>query len=75
MTLEKFKIFNKSVKTKKAFLEIRGKITFQLGYFKHPKDLTEEDIIWLKKNIKQFDMKVLKKIQEDSIKPDNPREA
>jgi hypothetical protein len=67
-------VFNKSVKTKKAFLEIRDKITSQLGYYIHPKNLTKENIAWLKKNIKQFNRKVLDKIIKDSILPDKPKE-
>ena len=67
-------IFNKQLKSLKEFKEIRKKITEQLGYYKHPKQLTKTDIDWLKKNIKQFDKKVLDKIIEDSIKPDKPKE-
>jgi len=73
LTLEKFMIFNKSVKTKEAFQNIRDKIISQLGYYKHPKDLTQEDIIWLKENIELFDESVLKKIIEKSVKPDKPK--
>jgi len=64
-------VFNKSVKTKENFIKIRSKIISYIGYYKHPKDLTEEDIKWLRKNIKQFDLKVLNKIIQDSIKPNN----
>jgi hypothetical protein len=67
-------VFNKSVKTKENFMKIREKITLQLGYYKHPKDLTKEDIKWLKKNIKQFDLKVLNQIIKDSLKTDKPKE-
>ena len=67
-------VFNKPLKTKESFIEIKDKITFQLGYYKHPQDLTKEDIDWLKKNIKQFDKKVLDKIMKDDIKPDKPKE-
>jgi ribosomal protein S25 len=66
-------IFNKSVKTKKAFQKIKEKITSQLGYYKHPKDLTKEDKKWLIKNIKQFDEKILNKILDDGRKSDKPK--
>ena len=68
LTLEKFKIFNKSFKTKEAYQKVKNKIITQLGYSKHPKDLTKSEISWLRKNIKQFDSKVLNKIIKDSIK-------
>ena len=68
-------VFNKSVKTKEEFEKIRDKIGGQLGYYKHPKQLTKQDISWLKKNVKQFDQKVLDKVIENSILPDNPKEA
>jgi len=71
--LEKFMVFNKSVKTREAYMKIKNKIQEQLGYYKHPKDLTEQDISWLKKNVKQFDQKVLDKIIEKSIKSDKPK--
>ena len=73
MTLDKFMIFNKSVKTKEAFIKIRDKITSQLGYYKHPKELTESDIKWLKENIEQFDKEVLDKVIENSELPDKPK--
>ena len=66
-------VFNKPVKTKDAFNKIKEKIQNKLGYYKHPKDLTKEDIGWLKKNIKQFNQEVLDKIINDSIKSDKPR--
>jgi hypothetical protein len=66
-------IFNKPVKTKEEFMKIRDKIVSQLGYYKHPKQLTEQDINWLKKNIKQFDSKFLEKIIEDSVLPDKAK--
>jgi hypothetical protein len=65
-------IFNKFVKTKEAFNEMKDKITWQLGYYKHPKELTESDIKWLKENIKQFDKEVLDKVIENSVLPDKP---
>ena len=65
-------VFNKSVKTKETFNQIRDKITSKLGYYKHPKELTKEDINWLKENIEQFDQEVLDKVIENSILPDNP---
>ena len=67
-------VFNKSVKTKENFIKIKDKIRNQLGYWKLPKDLTEKDKTWLKKNIKQFDEKVLNEIINNSIKPDKPKE-
>jgi hypothetical protein len=66
-------IFNKLVKTKDAFNKIKDKIQNQLGYHKHPKDLVKKDIDWLRKNIKQFDKKVLDKIINDSVKSDKPK--
>jgi arabinogalactan endo-1,4-beta-galactosidase len=66
-------VFNKSVKTKDNYDKIRNKIVSRLGYYKHPKNLTKEDIKWLKKNIKQFDKKVLDKIIQDSVLPDKPK--
>jgi len=68
-------VFNKSVETKEAYLKILNKVREQLGYYKHPKNLTKEDIAWLKKNVKQFDKKVLDKIISDSILPDKSKEA
>jgi len=67
-------VFNKSVKTKKAFLEIRDKIVNKLNWYKHPKNLTKQDIDWLKKNIKQFDVKVLKQVIDKSELPDKPKQ-
>jgi hypothetical protein len=66
-------VFNKPLQTKKAFDEIRDKIVSQFGYYKHPKNLTEQDIKWLKKNIKQFDAKVLKAVIDRSELPDKPK--
>ena len=66
-------IFNKSVKTKDAFLKIKEKIQNQLGYYKHPKELSKQDIEWLKTNIKQFNAKVLKAIMNNSTLPDKPK--
>ena len=73
LTLEKFKIFNKSFKTKEAYQKVKNKIITQLGYSKHPKDLTKKDISWLRENIKQFDSKVLNKIIKDSIKKEETK--
>jgi hypothetical protein len=73
LVLEKFKVFNKQV-TKKEYNEIKEKIISQLGYYKHPKQLTKEDIDWLRTNIRQFDRKVLKEIVENSVLPDKPKE-
>jgi len=66
-------IFNKPLKTKEVWMKVKEKIQSQLGYWKHPKDLTSEDIKWLKNNIKQFDQKVLDKIIQNSIKSDKPK--
>ena len=74
LTLEKFAVFNKSLKDKKSFMEVRDKIVEQLRFYKHPKNLSEQDIDWLKKNVKQFDQKVLDNIMADSILPDKPKE-
>jgi hypothetical protein len=68
-------VFNKKVKDKKEFMKIRDKITSQLGLYKHPKNLTKKDIDWLKRNIKQFDKKVLDKIIENSVLRDKPKEV
>ena len=73
LVLEKFMIFNKQLKDKNEFEEIRNKITLQLGYYKHPKQLSKEDKQWLQDNIKQYDGTVLNKIIEDSILPDKPK--
>lgn len=73
LVLEKFQIFNKQIKNKVEYLKIRNKIQFHLGFCKHPKDLTKKDINWLKKNIKQFDLKVLNEIIKKSIKSDKPK--
>ena len=67
-------IFNKPLKTKEAYIRVKEKIQNQLECYKHPKDLTEKDIRWLKENIKQFDKKVLDKIIKDSIKSDKPKQ-
>ena len=66
-------IFNKQC-TKKEYESILSKVRNQLGFYKHPKNLSKEDIAWLKKNVKQFDKKVLDKVIEDSILPDKPKE-
>jgi hypothetical protein len=65
-------IFNKYVKTKEAFIDIQKKITRQLGHYKHPKELTESDIKWLKENIEQFDKEVLDKVIKNSELPNKP---
>lgn len=65
MILEKFRIFNKKV-TKREFERTSDKIHSYLGHWKPSEQLTKEDISWLKKNVKQFDIKVLNKIIEDS---------
>jgi hypothetical protein len=73
LTLEKFMVFNKSVSDKEEYLKILGKYRSHFDHYKHPKQLTKEDISWLKKNVKQFDKKVLDKTIEDSILPDKPK--
>jgi len=67
-------VFNKQVRNEKAFEEIRQRVVNHLGTFKHPKDLTKKDIEWLKKNVQQFNQKVLNEVIENSIKPDNPKQ-
>jgi hypothetical protein len=62
-------VFNKSVRTKEAYQKILDKVRNHLGCYKHPTNLTKEDISWLKKNVKQFNQKVLDKIIKDSILP------
>jgi hypothetical protein len=69
--LEKYQVFNKQV-TKGEYEKIKEKIQSHLPYYLHPKNLTKDDIAWLKKNIKQFDQKVLNRIIETSELPDNP---
>jgi hypothetical protein len=66
-------VFNKQIDSKKEYIKIRDKIQSQLGYYKHPKQLTEQDKTWLKDNIKQYDEKVLNEIIENSILPDKPK--
>ena len=74
LTLEKFCIFNKSVKTKDAFNKIKDKIQSQLGYWKRPEQLTDADKKWLKENVKQFNEKILNEIIKNSITPEKPKE-
>ena len=74
LVLEKFMVFNNQLKNKNEFKNVKNKIVSQLGYYKHPKNLTKGDIKWLRDNIGQFDEEVLKNIIEDSILPDKPRE-
>ena len=61
LVLKKYHIFNKPLK-KKEYEKIREKILENLGHYLHPKNLTEKNIEWLKKNVKQFDQKVLDRI-------------
>lgn len=75
LVLEKFMVFNNPVKTRKKYDEIINKVRNQLGFYNHPKLLTKKDIDWLKRNVKQFNKKVLDKIIADSILPDKPKEA
>jgi hypothetical protein len=70
--LEKYRIFNKKV-SKEVFEEVKNKVGKGLPYYLHPKSLTKENIAWLKKNVKQFDQKVLNRILERSVLPDNPK--
>jgi len=72
LVLKKYHIFNKPVK-KKEYEKIREKILENLGHYLHPKNLTEKNIEWLKKNVKQFDQKVLDRIIANSILPDKPK--
>jgi len=65
-------IFNKCV-SKERYNELKFKIQNQLGYYKRPEQLTDEDKTWLKENIKEFDSKVLDKIIEESITPNKPK--
>jgi len=73
LVLEKFMIFNKQL-TKEEYIRIKDKIQEQLGVFKHPKQLTEQDKYWLKDNIEQYDEEVLYKIIDNSVLPDKPKE-
>jgi hypothetical protein len=72
--LEKYMVFNKQI-SKKEYEKIRNKIQSHLPYYLHPKNLKKKDIDWLKKNVKQFDKKILDKIIKDSILPDKPKEV
>jgi hypothetical protein len=74
LTLEKFMVFNQSVGSKKEFIKILEKYHDGVGYYTHPKQLTKENIAWMKKNIKQFDQKVLDKIIKESILPEKPKD-
>ena len=68
-------VFNKQLPSEEAYKTVQYKIQEHLGEYKHPQNLTKEDIAWLKKNIIQFDQKVLDEIITNSILPDKPREA
>ena len=67
-------IFNKQL-TKEEYEKIRDKISEHLPYYLHPKNLTKENIEWLRKNVKQFDKKILDKIIEKSELPDKPKKV
>ena len=67
-------VFNKQVKDKKEFLKILNKCQEHLGCYKHPKQLTNQDINWLKKNVEQFDQKVLDKVIDGSMLLEKPKE-
>ena len=73
LVLEKYRIFNKKV-TPKEWDRTWVMVCGFLG-LTHPNQLTKEQIVWLKKNVKQFDAKVLKKVVDNSILPDKPKEA
>jgi hypothetical protein len=64
-------VFNKQV-SKEQYEKIREKIQSNLPYYLHPKNLTKENIAWLKKNVRQFDQTVLDRIIEHSVLPDKP---
>jgi hypothetical protein len=72
--LEKFMVFNKQV-SREQFEKILANVREHLPFYLHPKNLIEKDIAWLKKNVKQFDRKVLDKIIVNSILPDKPAEV
>lgn len=72
LVLEKYHVFNKPV-TKEKYKEIVEKISNKMGIYKHPKKLSEEDISWLKNNIKEFDEEVLNKVIQNSILSDKPK--
>ena len=66
-------IFNKQV-SKEEYDKIRDKIQNTLHYWVLPVNLSENDICWLKKNVKQFDQKVLADIINNSVLPYKPKE-
>jgi len=47
----------------KDWSSLREKIIDKIGY-KNPKDLIEEELKWLKENVKQYDEKIMKKLRE-----------
>ena len=71
LVLEKYCVFNKQV-TKKQFEEIKDKIRAGLPCYLHPRNLTKENIAWLKKNVKQFSQAVLNEVIANSVLPDKP---
>jgi hypothetical protein len=73
LVLEKFQVFNKQV-TREQFEKIFANVREHLPFYLHPKNLTAKDIAWLKKNVKQFDRKVLNKVIKNSHLPDKPVE-
>jgi len=73
LVLEKYCVFNKQV-TKKEFDAVRQRVFDKLGWT-HPKQLTPQDISWLKKNVKQFNKKVLDAVIANSILPDKPKKV
>ncbi|MCK9602984.1 MAG: hypothetical protein M0R66_01175 [Candidatus Omnitrophica bacterium] len=61
-------MFNQQV-SKQEFEEIKAKIWKGLPYHLHPKNLSTENVAWLKKNVKQFNQKVLDEIVAQSVLP------
>ena len=70
--LEKYCIFNKQL-NKERYNKLKEKIKSQLGLWKRPEQLTDEDKNWLKENIKEFNSNILDKIISNSQTPDKPR--
>ena len=73
LILEKHCLFNKQV-SKERYKKQTNKIREELGLYKHPLKLTDEDKEWLKNNISEYDEEVLSKVIDSSILPNNHKE-
>lgn len=61
-------IFNQKL-TKYEYWVTKTKIRNYLGITFNPKQITKEQIDWLKDNVKQFDAELFKKIIDECIIP------